>query len=174
MTSEALAEILLDAKTIRQRVMEMGQDITRDFQGTEPFIMPVLDGGMIFAADLVREIRLPLTLLPIKASSYGTGTSSSGTVSLPWGVPTAVRGKKILLVDDILDTGRTFEILTSELLKTGASSVKTCTLLRKHSSAHLHADYIGFEIPDQFVVGYGLDLAGKYRNLPCVGIPRNL
>jgi hypoxanthine phosphoribosyltransferase len=132
--------------------------------------MPVLDGGMIFASDLIREIQLPLTLLPIKASSYGTATTSSGSVSLTWGIPAGAQGKNILLVDDILDTGRTLDILRQELLKAGASTVHTCTLLRKESSKHLTVDYLGFEIPDKFVVGYGLDLAGKYRNLPCIGI----
>lgn len=174
MTPEHLVEILLDADSIRRRVVALGGEISSEFEGEDLCIMPVLDGGMIFAADLMREIRLSLTLLPIKASSYGTATTSSGTVSLPWGIPTAVQCKKILLVDDILDTGKTFQILNSELLSAGATSVHTCALLRKESSNHLKADYIGFDIPDQFVVGYGLDLAGKYRNLPCIGIPKDL
>jgi len=170
MIPEALSEILLDAETIRKRISELGQAISADFEGQELCIMPVLDGGMIFAADLIREIKLPLTLLTIKASSYGSGTKSSGTVSLPWGIPEGVQNKEILIVDDILDTGKTLDFLSKELLKAGATSVHTCTLLRKESSKHLKADYLGFEIPDKFVVGYGLDLAGKYRNLPFIGI----
>ena len=172
MTTDPLSEILIDAGTIRQRIAELGRMISAEFEGRELCIMPVLDGGMIFAADLLREISVPLILLPIKATSYGTATTSSGTVSLPWGIPSAAQGKEILLVDDILDTGRTLQTLVRELLKAGATSVHTCILLRKESSKHLKADYLGFEIPDKFVVGYGLDLAGKYRNRPCIGIPR--
>jgi len=170
MTTEVLSEILLDAESIRNRIIELGVKVSDDFKDQELCIMPVLDGGMIFASDLIREIRLPLTLLPIKASSYGATTTSSGAVSLTWGIPADAQGKNILLVDDILDTGTTLDILKKELLKAGADSVHTCTLLRKESSKHLMVDYIGFEIPNKFVVGYGLDLAGKYRNLPCIGI----
>jgi hypoxanthine phosphoribosyltransferase len=126
---------------------------------------------MIFGADLMRAITLPLLLLPLKTSSYSGGTTSSGVIELPWGLPESVRGKEILLVDDILDTGRTLEVLSKKLLEAGAASVRTCVLLRKEYAKGIPADYIGFQIPDKFVVGYGLDLAGLYRNLPCVGIP---
>jgi len=167
-----LSEILLDRETIQARVRALGSQITRELAHTPLCIAPLLDGGMIFAADLMREIDLPLTLLPLKASSYGDGTISSGSVTLPWGVPESVRGKELLLVDDILDTGRTLQTLKEQLLTAGALSVRTCVLLRKEYSKGLPADYIGFDIPDKFVVGYGLDLAGLYRNLPCVGIPK--
>jgi hypoxanthine phosphoribosyltransferase len=157
---------LIDRHAIARRVRELGAEITRDLHGTTPCLIPVMDGGMIFAADLMREISLPAILRPVKASSYGSGTSSSGSVTLPWGLPEDVKGRTILLIDDILDTGRTLEALGSRLLEAGASSVKTCVLLRKKSAAHLAADYIGFDIPDHFVIGYGLDLGGLYRNLP--------
>lgn len=166
-----LSEILLDSETIGNRVAELGLEITREFQGTSLCLCPLLDGGMIFAADLMRAIDLPLTLLPLKASSYGENTSSSGVITMPWGIPDAVFGKEILLVDDILDTGRTLTTLTGFLLDSGALSVRTCVLLRKESSKDLPSDFIGFDIPDKFVVGYGLDLAGRYRNLPHIGIP---
>ena len=162
----ALSEILLDRETIQARVRELGAQITRELRGTQLCIAPLLDGGMIFAADLMREIELPVTLLPLKASSYGDGTTSSGVVSLPWGLPEEIRDKEILLVDDILDTGRTLQTLKNELLDAGALSVRTCILLRKEYSKELPADFVGFDIPDKFVVGYGLDLAGLYRNLP--------
>ena len=153
------------------RVRELGLQIERDFRNRSLCIAPLLDGGMIFAADLMREIELPLTLLPLKASSYGEGTQSSGIITLPWGIPSAVEGKEILLVDDILDTGKTLRTLSEQLLAAGAFSVHTCILLRKEYSKDLAADYVGFEIPDKFVVGYGLDLAGEYRNLSHIGIP---
>ena len=170
---QALSEILLDHETIQSRVSELGAAITRDFQNRPLCLSPLLDGGMIFAADLMRAIDLPVTLLPLKTASYGNQTESSGTVYLPWGIPDAVRGRDILLVDDILDTGLTLATLTAKLLDAGAESIHTCVLLRKEYSRELPADYVGFEIPDKFVVGYGLDLAGRYRNLPCIGIPRD-
>lgn len=169
---EKLSEIILDQTTIRKRVRELGKQISSDMQGYHSLVVvPVLDGGMIFAADLIREIELPLTLLPIKASSYGNAMKSSGNVEFPWDIPTTVRDKDLLLVDDILDTGHTLNTLISKLLQAGAHSVRTCVLLRKKHARHLSADYLGFEIPNKFVVGYGLDLAGRYRNLPDIGVP---
>jgi len=111
-----------------------------------------MDGEMIFTADLVREITLPLRIIPGKASIDGDATTSSETVTLPWGMPNGISGKDLLLVDDILDTG------------------STCILLRKESSRHLQADYLGFEIPNRFVIGYGMDYASLYRNLTCIGV----
>jgi len=125
---------------------------------------------MVFAADLMREIPLPVLVRPVKASSYGSGTASSGNVTLPWGLPENVHGREILVIDDILDTGRTLAVLRERFLKAGASRVMTCVLLRKESAAHLAADHVGFDIPDHFVIGYGLDLAGLYRNLPDIMI----
>lgn len=163
-------EILLDRETIALRVTALGAEITRDLQGANLCIIPLMDGGMIFAADLMREISLPQTLCPIKASSYGNATTSSGCVQLPLGIPDGVSGKECLVVDDILDTGKTLQTLRSHLLEAGAKSVHTCVLLRKEYAKHLAADYIGFDIPDTFVVGYGLDLAGNYRNLADIRI----
>ncbi|MEI6321939.1 MAG: hypoxanthine phosphoribosyltransferase [bacterium] len=173
MMNNTLYEILLDQETIRKRVRELGVQITSELGGAQLCLCPLLDGGMIFAADLMREITLPMTLLPLKASSYGDNTSSSGIITLPWGIPGAVAGKEILLVDDILDTGRTLQTLQEQLLEGGAISVRTCVLLRKEYSKEKSADFVGFEIPDKFVVGYGLDLAGYYRNLPHIGIPNH-
>lgn len=163
-------EILLDRDTITLRVAALGAEITRDMQRSDLCIVPVMDGGMILAADLMRQIALPLTLHPLKASSYGDGTTSSGKVHLPLGMPEGVSGKECLLVDDILDTGKTIEALRARLLEAGATKVRTCVLLRKEYAKHLPADYIGFEIPDAFVVGYGLDLAGNYRSLPDIRV----
>ena len=162
----SLSEILISGDSILRRVKELGVSISKDFGTSELCVMPVMDGGMIFAADLVREITLPLMILPVKASSYGNSTTSSGKVSLPSGIPKGVAGKDVLLVDDILDTGGTLIHLKELLIQEGARTVLTCVLLRKVSSRHLAADYLGFEIPDHYVVGYGLDYAGLYRNLP--------
>ena len=114
---EKLPEILLDRDTIRMRVAALGAQLSREMQGLNPCIMPIMDGGMIFAADLMREISIPVTLLPIKTSSYGNATLSKGKVDLPWGIPTSVCGRNLLLVDDILDTGQTLSTLVSGLLQ---------------------------------------------------------
>jgi len=166
MKSAQKPEILLDRHMIADRIGALGIAIGNDFGNKDLCVAPVMDGGMIFAADLIRQISLPLTVTPIKASSYGNATISSGKVDLPWPIPDCILEKDILLIDDILDTGRTLTELKVLLLAKGARSVSTCVLLRKESSAHHQADYIGFEITDTFVVGYGLDLAGLYRNLP--------
>jgi hypoxanthine phosphoribosyltransferase len=163
-------KILLKRDSISQRVAQLGVEITGDLQGANLCIIPVMDGGMIFAADLMREISLPQTLYPIKASSYGNDTISSGSVQLSGGLPEGLSGKACLLIDDILDTGKTLEALRSRLLEAGAKSVCTCVLLRKEHAKHRPADYIGFDVPENFVVGYGLDLAGNYRNLPDIRI----
>ena len=161
------SDILLTRETIAGRVRELGLRITADFKGTSPlWVVPVMDGGMIFSSDLMREITLPLRVMPIKASSYGDATTSSGTVKLQAGPSVDIKGADLLIVDDILDTGRTLDVLRAHFLEAGARSVRTCVLLRKESARHLVADYIGFEIQDHFVVGYGLDLAGLHRNLP--------
>ena len=167
---EVPLDILLDRATILRRVAALGVQISEELTGQGLCVMPVMDGGMVFAADLVREIHLPLVIKPIKASSYGEATTSSGTLSLPWGIPEGITGKDLLLVDDILDTGLTLQILRERLMENGARSVRSCVLLRKESYVQLSTDYVGFEIPDKFVVGYGLDYAGFYRNLPYIGI----
>lgn len=170
MRSDTDTGILLDRRTIAQRVRELGSKIGNDYQGRDLCIVPVMDGGFVFAADLIREIDLPLTVAPIKASSYGDATVSSGTVRIPWEIPGGIGGKDLLLVDDILDTGKTLEVLKTRFMEAGARSVGSCVLLRKESASHLPADYIGFEIPDKFVIGYGLDLAGLHRNLPDIRV----
>ena len=167
---EVPLDILLDRATILRRVAALGVQISEELTGQGLCVMPVMDGGMVFAADLVREIHLPLVIKPIKASSYGEATTSSGTLSLPWGIPEGIAGKDLLLVDDILDTGLTLRILRERLMENGARSVRSCVLLRKESYVQLSTDYVGFEIPEKFVVGYGLDYAGFYRNLPYIGI----
>ena len=159
-------EILITSDDLRDRVRALGKEISESFSGRDCMVIPVLDGAMIFAADLIREMPRSLRMAPIKASSYGDGTESSGTVSLAGDLPSGIAGASVLLVDDILDTGATLRFLTRLLKEAGAASVTTCVLLRKERSESLQADFVGFNIPDRFVVGYGLDLAGHYRNLP--------
>jgi hypoxanthine phosphoribosyltransferase len=159
-------EILITSDELRDRIRELGEKISECFPDQECLVIPVLDGALVFAADLIREMRIPLRLAPLKASSYGNGTKTSGTVSLSGGLPEGIAGAPVLLVDDILDTGTTLRFLTHQLAEAGAASVTTCVLLRKERSGDLQADFVGFDIPDRFVVGYGLDLAGHYRNLP--------
>ena len=166
MKDDRFSRVLLDRAEIQERIRTLGEQISLEMRGLTPCIMPILDGGMIFTSDLIRQISLPITLMPIKASSYGKERISSGRLDLTWGVSPLVRDQDILLVDDILDTGLTLTKLSSTLLESGARSVRTCVLLRKHHAAHLHSDFIGFEIPNEFVVGYGLDHAGQHRNLP--------
>ncbi len=159
-------EILITSDELRARVRELGKRISESFPDRDCVVMPILDGAMVFAADLIREMPIPLRISPIKASSYGNGTKSSGTVSMSGDLPEGLAGASVLLVDDILDTGTTLRFLTRLLTEAGADSVTTCVLLRKERSGDLQADFVGFNIPDRFVVGYGLDLAGYYRNLP--------
>ena len=164
--TDPFPNILIDRAVIARRVAEMGAQLTHDLADNPPLIIPVMDGAMIFASDLLREINLTLRIHPLKASSYGADMVSSGKVTLPWGIPDHVMGMDLLIIDEILDTGKTLETLETALREAGARSIRTCVLLRKGSPPLSHADYVGFDIPDEFVVGYGLDLGGLYRNLP--------
>lgn len=165
-------EILITETDLGQRVRQLGEEITEGFHGQDCLVIPVLDGALLFAADLIRRMPIALRIAPVKASSYGNSTQSCGTVSLPEEFPDGIAGSSILLVDDILDTGATLDILVRRLREKGAASVKTCVLLRKEPSRKKHADYVGFEIPDRFVIGYGLDFAGYGRNLPHIACLR--
>ena len=166
-------DILISRERIATRVSGLGEEILLDFKGTVPCVVPVMSGGMIFAADLVRSLPVPLTIHPVSASSYGSSRMSSGSVEIGGILPRDFAGKHVLLVDDILDTGLTLRILEKKIREAGAKDVKTCVLLRKASAAHLAADYVGFEIPDRYVIGYGLDLDGLHRNLPDIAALRN-
>ncbi len=163
---------LIPADRIRQRVAELGEAISRDFAGeTELVVISVLDGAFMFTADLVRHLALPCRIAFIRASSYGSGRHSSGTVLLQHDL--AIGGAAALLVEDIVDTGLTLSRITETLLQLGPKTVRCCCLLDKPSrrSLPLEPDYIGFTIPDLFVVGYGMDLAGRYRELPDICVP---
>ncbi|MFI5175617.1 MAG: hypoxanthine phosphoribosyltransferase [Terriglobia bacterium] len=167
-------ELLLSHEMIQKRVQELGQRITADYQGRTPHLIAILKGACIFLSDLVRHIPLPLSLDFIAVSSYGASTKSSGVVRITKDLDSSIEGRDVILIEDILDTGLTLSYLQEYLVNRNPASLKVCALLNKPSRRikEVHADYIGFEIPDKFVVGYGLDVGQKYRNLPdiCVVI----
>ncbi len=164
--------VLISKEELNKNVKELASRISKDYEGKELVIIGVLKGGFIFLADLAREITIPVDLDFMSVSSYGDSSKSSGVVKIIKDVDTNIDGKHVLIVEDIIDTGLTLNHLV-ELLKTrGPLSVKICAALDKPSrrKAHVQVDYKGIEIPDEFVVGYGLDYCGKYRNIPEVCI----
>ncbi|KAL8487038.1 hypothetical protein ACS0TY_023652 [Phlomoides rotata] len=174
-----IEKILFTEQQISQRVSELGSQITRDFKsGTAaPVIVGVATGAFLFLADLVREIHLLIAVDFVRAESYGSGTVSNGQPTISFGLKVDVRGKHVILVEDIVDTGHTLSCLIEYMKTKGASSVSVCTLLDKPARRKVDFKpfgegkyYCGFECPDYFVVGYGLDFAELYRNLPYVGI----
>ncbi len=168
-----LDQILITPQAISQRLDALALEMSAVLPGENLVLMPVLTGGLVFAADLMRRLPNRLTVACVNASSYaGARTHSSGNVRLT-GLETAraaVRGKHVLLVDDILDTGLTLSALQGALAASGALSIRTCVLLRKDrpQASAFPVDFCAFDIPDAFVVGYGLDFNGLYRNLPCI------
>ena len=166
--------ILFTEAQILAGIDRVAQEVTRAYQGREFTVVSVLKGSCVFAADLIRRIPIPLELAFLSASSYGEGTSP-GRLAIDF-VPTGneIEGRDLLLVDDILDTGRTLLAVREELLRRGARSVRTCVFLDKAArrAVALRPDFRCFEVEDLFVVGYGLDFAGRYRNLPYVGALR--
>jgi hypoxanthine phosphoribosyltransferase len=163
--------ILITEDQIARRLLAMSRDIQRDFQGREMVIVSLLSGTVMFLADLIRHLSLPLRLDFIGVSSYGIGTES-GELVFTKELRLDVRGRDVLLVDDILDTGKTMTRVLGKMRVLKPRRIKTCVLLNKAARRveAVEADYAGFEIPDYFVVGYGLDFAERYRNLPFVGV----
>ncbi len=168
-----LGEVLITAAQIRRRLPELARAITRDYVGKELLIVPLLTGTIMFLADLLRHLTVPLKLDFLGVSSYREGTESRALVFTKE-LRLEVRDRHVLVVDDILDTGRTLALVRSKLSQLQPASLRTCVLLDKPSRRveALVADYVGFVIPDRFVVGYGLDFAERYRNLPFVGVLR--
>ena len=167
-----IEKVLFSEELLRDRIRQLGEEITKDYAGQELVLVCILRGSYIFMADLSRAIDLPLSADFIALSSYGKGTSSSGQVELRKDLSDPVEGKHLLIVEDILDSGNTLYYLTNLLKTRHPASVRICTLLNKpeRREKDIHPDYVGFTIPDAFVVGYGLDYAEKYRNRPYVGI----
>ena len=172
MMEQDMQEILFTPEALAQRVKELADQITQDYAGKSPLIVGTLRGSFVFMADLVRQINLPLTVDFLSASSYGSGTESSGQVKLKLDLADDISGRDVLIIEDIVDSGNTLSKLLPELQKRGPASLKVCALLDKPERRvkDVNVDYTCFNIPDEFVVGYGLDYAQRYRNLPFIGI----
>ncbi|MGE0101101.1 MAG: hypoxanthine phosphoribosyltransferase [Blastocatellales bacterium] len=167
-------EVLISEEQLQARIRELGAEITRDYAGRRPELICVLKGAMIFMSDLMRSIDLNLSIDFIAVSSYGKGKTSSGEVRIIKDLDEPLEGRHIILIEDILDTGLTLSYLLNNFRSRGATSISIVTLLNKpeRRKIEVNADYVGFEIPDKFVVGYGLDFDERYRNLPYIGVVR--
>lgn len=161
-------EILYDKETISNKVKELAAQISRDYAGKDLLLVGILKGAFVFMADLIREIEIPVELDFMDVSSYGMSTVSSGEVRILKDLDYSIKDRDVLVVEDIIDTGLTLKYIKDLLLKREPRSVKTCCLLDKPArrKADIDADYVGFIIPDEFIVGYGIDYAEKYRNIP--------
>lgn len=164
--------VLLSEEKLAKRIAEIGAEITADYAGKEILMIGVLRGAVIFMADLARSIKVPVAIDFMAVSSYGVGTTSSGVVRILKDLDENVEGKHILVVEDIIDSGLTLNYLLDNLKSRKPASIKLCTLLNKpdRRKVDVKIDYNGFNVPDYFVIGYGLDYAEKYRNLPFIGI----
>ena len=167
-----IEKILIDEEQLAARVKELGEEISRDYEGKRPLLISVLKGSILFMADLMRAITIKCDIDFMAVSSYGAGTQSSGVVRILKDLDASVEGRHILIVEDILDSGVTLSHLLSLLKTRNVASIRICTLLDKPERRRVpvNVDYRGFVIPDEFVVGYGLDYADLYRNLPYVGV----
>ena len=163
-----VAKVLITGEQIEEKVCALGERITRDYSGERLLLVGVLRGAVVVMGDLMRCIDLPCEIDFMDISSYGSGTSSSGVVRILKDLEEDITGRHVLIVEDIIDTGLTLSYLRRSLLARGPASLEICALLTKSSRRRVELDvkYLGFEVPDEFVVGYGLDYAGAYRNLP--------
>ena len=168
--------VLVSEEDVDKRIMELGKKISEDYAGKQIHLICVLKGGVFFMCELAKRISAPVSMDFMCVSSYGDGTSSSGVVRIAKDLDEAIEGKDVLIVEDIIDSGRTLYYLIDILKKRNPKSIKLCTLLDKpeRRERDVDVDYVGFEIPDEFVVGYGLDYAQKYRTLPYIGVVEGL
>ena len=165
-------EVLLPEEKINARIRELGEQISKDYAGKNIHLICILKGGSFFMCELAKRITVPVSIDFMSVSSYGSGTTSGGTIKIKKDLDEPLEGKHVLIVEDIVDTGRTLSYLVELLKDRGAADVKLCALLDKpeRREVDIRADYIGFQIPDEFVVGYGLDYDQRYRNFPYIGI----
>ncbi len=168
-------EVLISEERIQNRIKQLGAQIALDYAGRNPLLIGVLKGACFFLSDLLRAIDIPLGIEFIAISSYGSSTRTSGEVRILKDLDVPIEGRDIIVVEDIVDTGLTLSYLLANLKSRGAASVKLVALLDKHErrEREVPIDYLGFEIPDHFVVGYGLDFAERYRNLPFIAVLKN-
>jgi len=166
--------VIISEEQIRERVAELGQQISRDYEGDSVLLVAVLRGAVLFVADLARAIDIPVELDFMAVSSYGSSTKSSGVVRILKDLDEQIEGRHVLVVEDILDTGLTLKYLLKNLASRKPASLEVVTLLSKEGKQRvpISCKYIGFSVPDEFVIGYGLDYAERYRNLPYVGVLR--
>lgn len=167
-----ITKVLVSKDQLQQRVRELGAEISRDYEGKELVLIGILKGGAVFMSDLMREITLPVGIDYMAVSSYGASSTSSGVITIKKDIDTDIRGKHVLLVEDLIDTGLTLQHLRQLFALREAASVRICTILSKPSRRQVEVpvEYCGIDIPDEFVVGYGLDYAEQFRNLPEVWI----
>jgi hypoxanthine phosphoribosyltransferase len=168
-------EVLISSEEIQQRIQAIGADVARDYAGRNPLLIAVLKGACTFLSDLMRATDIPLGIEFMAISSYGASMRTSGEVRILKDLDIAIEGRHILVVEDIVDTGLTLSYLLANLKSRGAASVKLAALLDKFErrEKEVPIDYLGFKIPDKFVVGYGLDYADRYRNLPFIAVVKN-
>lgn len=170
--AEDIAEVLIDEAAIAAKVGELGARIANDYRGKDLVLVSILKGALPFLADLMRKVQIPLAIDFLECSSYGDATETSGVVRILKDLAKPIEARDVLVVEDILDTGHTLKFVLEHLRSQRPRSVRLCTLLDKPArrEVEISVDYRGFEIPDKFVVGYGLDFAEKYRNLPFIGV----
>lgn len=165
-------KVLISEEQVKERIGELAKQISKDYEGKSVHLICILKGSVFFSCDLARKITLPVTMDFMSVSSYGNETVSSGRVKIVKDLDESIQGKDVLIIEDIIDSGRTLAYLTELLGSRAPSSLNICTLLDKPERRVTDVDvkYVGFEIPDEFVLGYGLDYQQKYRNLPYVGV----
>lgn len=164
-------KVLMDEETVCKRIQELAEQINRDYEGKRVHLLCILSGSVFFTCELAKYITVPVTMDFMRVSSYGDGTDSSGSISVDQDLMFSIKDKDVLIVEDIVDSGRTLTFLSNMLAKRNPKSLRICTLLDKPSRrvSEVNVSYTGFEIEDLFVVGFGLDYAQKYRNLPYIG-----
>ncbi len=167
-----LSKVLITEEQIREKIAELARQIEADYAGERPLLVGVLKGAVMVMADLARELRIHVDMDWMAVSSYGAGTESSGVVRILKDLDADLTGRHVLIVEDIIDSGLTLSWMLGNLASRGAASIKICALLRKPDAVKVEVpvDYLGFDIPNEFVVGYGLDFAERYRNLRGIGV----
>lgn len=172
---EEKIKVLIDEPTLKKRVRELGRELTADYEGKNPVLVSVLRGSFIFVADICRELNIPVTFDFMAISSYGDSKASSGIVRITKDLEASIEDKEVLIIEDIVDSGRTLNYLIKNLRARNPRNIEVCALLDKNVPRKMEngVKYKGFDIPNKFVVGYGLDFAEKYRNLPFIGYIEN-